>query len=126
MLNSAVHEISIANERKNGKIKMFLALELSDVVFTMVINLRMPTIVPDPSGINVKKKSCSTQLSMKFQLLMKLKVVKNKDFSCFRTLSYCIYQANKMPIVGILTVPKSCVLAQLVLHQFLIHQVQGL
>ena len=30
--------------------------------------------------------SYSIQLSMKFQLLIKSKMVKNKDFSCFKTL----------------------------------------
>ena len=37
------------------------------------------------SGLQVikKKKSCSTQLSIKFQLLMKPKMLKNTDFSCF-------------------------------------------
>ena len=34
--------------------------------------------------------SCSTQLSMKFQMLIKSKMLKNKDFSCFR----CLYQVG--------------------------------
>ena len=33
---------------------------------------------------------CSTQGSMKFQLLIKTKMLKNKDISCFKTLRCCI------------------------------------
>ena len=49
---------------------------------------------------------CSTQLSMEFQMLIKSKLLKSKDFSCFQMLRYRIYHAHKikMPtIVGILT-----------------------
>ena len=38
---------------------------------------------------------------MKFQLLIKAKMLKNNDFSCYQTFSWSIYPANK--IVGILT-----------------------
>ena len=51
--------------------------------------------------------SCSTQLSMKFQLLIKTKIQTNEEVSCSKTLRCCIYQAKtiKMPIiVGILIV----------------------
>ena len=44
--------------------------------------------------------SCSTELRMRFQLLIKTKMLKNKDFSCFQTL-LVIYV--KMPTIGILT-----------------------
>ena len=37
---------------------------------------------------------CSTQLSMKFQLLIKAQLLKNDDFSRCQTLSWCIYSAN--------------------------------
>ena len=47
----------------------------------------------DPEGI--KHFSCSTQLSMKFQTLIKGKRMKNNDLSCFKTLRYCIYPATK-------------------------------
>ena len=46
----------------------------------------------------------SAQLSMKFQLLIKTKLPKIKDFSCYKTLRCCIYPAInvKMPtVVGI-------------------------
>ena len=39
----------------------------------------------------IKLFSCSTQLSMKFQLLIKAKMLKNNYFSCCQTLSWCIY-----------------------------------
>ena len=54
----------------------------------------------------IKLFSCSTQLCMKFQLLIKAEILKNKEFSCFQTHRSCIYYANnvKMPtIVGVLT-----------------------
>ena len=52
---------------------------------------RNPNIRPEV----IKLFSSSTQLSMKFQWLIKGKVSKNKAFSCFKTLRCCIYPANK-------------------------------
>ena len=43
----------------------------------------------------IKKSSCSTQLSMKFKLLIKTKIPTNKEVSCFKSLRCCIYHANK-------------------------------
>ena len=43
----------------------------------------------------IKLFSCSTQLSTKFQLLIKTEVPTNKDISWFKYLRYCIYHANK-------------------------------
>ena len=46
MLNSTEHEISSAHKKlKYRQIKKFLALSLSDFLFTMLINVKMPTIV---------------------------------------------------------------------------------
>ena len=46
MLNSTEHEISTAYKKlKYRQIKKFLALGLSDVVFIMLINVKMPTVV---------------------------------------------------------------------------------
>ena len=46
MLNSTEHEISTAHKKiKYRQIKKFLALSLSDVVFIILINVKMPTIV---------------------------------------------------------------------------------
>ena len=39
--------------------------------------------------------SCSTQLSMKFQLLIKTKIPTNKVVPCFKSLRCCIYPTNK-------------------------------
>ena len=45
MLNSTRHEISTAHETLNAeKIKTVHAIKLSDVVFIMLINVKMPTI----------------------------------------------------------------------------------
>ena len=48
---------------------------------------------PDP--VVIKHISRSTQLSTKFQLLIKIKIPTNKEASCFKSLRYCIYHANK-------------------------------
>ena len=46
MLNSSEHEISTAHKKlKYRQIKKFLPLSLSDVVFIMLINVKMSTIV---------------------------------------------------------------------------------
>ena len=46
MLNSTELQISTAHKKLNYRqIKKFLALSLSDVVFIMLINVKMPTIV---------------------------------------------------------------------------------
>ena len=46
MLNSTEHEISAAHKKlKYRHMKMFHALSLSDAVFIMLINVKMPTIV---------------------------------------------------------------------------------
>ena len=39
--------------------------------------------------------TCSAQLSMKFHLLIKTEMLKNKDLSCFQILRCCIYHAYK-------------------------------
>ena len=56
----------------------------------------------------IKLFSCSTELSVKFQMLIKTIMLKNKDFSCFQTLTvdvvFIMLINVKMPtIVGILT-----------------------
>ena len=46
MLNSSEHEISTAHKKlTNQQMKKLLALSLSEVVFIMLINAKMPTIV---------------------------------------------------------------------------------
>ena len=49
------------------------------------------TFYPCPKII--KLFSCSSQLSMKFQLLIKAKMLKNKDFSCFYIMAWCCLSA---------------------------------
>ena len=39
---------------------------------------------------------CSTQLSMKFQLLIKIEIPKNEDFSLLNALRWCIYPADNI------------------------------
>ena len=39
--------------------------------------------------------TCSTQLSTKFQLLIKTKILTNEEISCFKYLRCCIYHNNK-------------------------------
>ena len=59
-----------------------------------------------PGPVVLKLYSCPTQLSTKFQLLIKTKMPTNKGGSCYKSLSCCfIMLINvKMPtIVGILT-----------------------
>ena len=56
----------------------------------------------------VIKKSCSTQLSMKFQLFIKTKILTNKDFDCpaFKhadVLFILLINVKMSTIVGILT-----------------------
>ena len=43
----------------------------------------------------IKLFSCSTQLSMKFQLLIKTKISTNEEVSCFKSLRCCNYPAHK-------------------------------
>ena len=43
----------------------------------------------------IKLFSYSTQLSMKFQMLIKSMLLNNKDFICFQTLRCCVYNAHK-------------------------------
>ena len=43
----------------------------------------------------IKLFSCSTQLSTKFQLLIKTKILTNGEVYCFMSLRCCIYHANK-------------------------------
>ena len=49
--------------------------------------------VPGPEVI--KLFSCSTQLSTKFQLLIKTKIPTSAEISCFMSLRCCIYHAHK-------------------------------
>ena len=52
-------------------------------------------ILLSPGPEVTKLFSCSTQLSTKFQLLIKTKTLTHKEVSCFKSLRCCIYLANK-------------------------------
>ena len=52
-------------------------------------------LVKKPGPKVIKLFSCSTQLSTKFQLLIKTKISTNIEDSCFKSLRCCIYLANK-------------------------------
>ena len=43
MLNSTEHETWTAHKHENPENKYFLAFKLSDVVFVMLVNVKMPT-----------------------------------------------------------------------------------
>ena len=45
MLNSTEHNISTAHKKKYRKLNKLFALSISDVLFIMLINVKMPTIV---------------------------------------------------------------------------------
>ena len=95
---------------KYREIKKFLALNLSDPVFILLINVKVPTIVgiltfmSRPLGY--KTFSCSTQLSKKFQFLIKLKYREIKKFLALNLSDpvFILLINVKVPtIVGILT-----------------------
>ena len=60
----------------------------------LVITLILGKIVR-PGQEVIKLFSCSIQLSTKFQLLIKTKILTNQEVSCFKSLRCCIYHANK-------------------------------
>ena len=63
MHNSTEHEISTAHILKYRQfVKKFLALSLSGVVFIMLINVKMPTIVGIFNIYEQHKISCSAEL----------------------------------------------------------------
>ena len=51
--------------------------------------------ISSPGPEVIKLFSCSTQLSSKFQLLIKTKIPTNEEVSCFKSLRCFIYHANK-------------------------------
>ena len=61
----------------------------------LILFKRNPDDISIPGPEIIKLFSCSTQLSTKFQLLIKTKIPINKEVSCFKSLRCCIYHANK-------------------------------
>ena len=62
-----------------------LSLSWSRIV-CLVLTGQSSQLLSAISEPKIIKLLCSNQLNMKFQLLIKTKMLKNKDFSCFRTL----------------------------------------
>ena len=71
--------------------EMTVTIKSNLTVKTLEYDCEMPK---SPGPEVIKLFSSSTQPSMKFQLLIKTKVLKNDDFSYFQTLSLCIYPTN--------------------------------
>ena len=46
----------------------------------------------------IKQFSCTTELRMKMLLLIKNKMLKNNDISCFKALRCCMYPAHNVKI----------------------------
>ena len=60
------------------------------------LSVKRQVMLTSKSGTElIKLFSCSTQLSMEFQMIIKSKMLKNKDFSCFQMPRCCIYHAHK-------------------------------
>ena len=67
---------------------------IKDVIRTLHVPVDLD--VKQSTGPEVIKLfSCSTQLSMKFELLTKTKIRTNIEDSCFKSLRCCIYPANQ-------------------------------
>ena len=64
MLNSVKHEILNAHKYKNLKNSAFLGSDKPGMLFCMLMNVKMPTIVGILTFMS-RKKSCSIELSMK-------------------------------------------------------------
>ena len=67
--------------------------------YTMPAPVILQVRIPRPGHEVIKLFSCSTQLSTKFQLLIKTKIPTNEEASCFKSLRCCIYHTYnvKMP-----------------------------
>ena len=76
-----------------------MRLLLSKFTFSKILSgtldLGVPNNLEQTGSEVIKLFSCSTQLSMKFQLLIKTEIPTNENVSCFKSLRCCIYHANK-------------------------------
>ena len=66
---------------------------IQDLPQDLIGLLEMVKYCPGPEIM--KLFTCSTQLSIKFQRLIKAKMMKHIDFSFYQPLNWCIYPANK-------------------------------
>ena len=68
------------------------------------LKVKVPVSLISPGPEVIKLFSCSTQMSTKFQLLIKTKIRTNEEVSCFKSVVFIMLTNFKMPtIVGILT-----------------------
>ena len=77
-------KVACSKERDNNIFIIKMKNIAADHPFKIKVSFKKKMNSPGPEVI--KLFSCSTQLSMKFQLLLKTKILKNKDFTCFKTL----------------------------------------
>ena len=67
------------------------ALRVNDILITLSVSCNDDETRPR----GLKHFSCSTQLSTKFQLLIKTKLPTSEEDYCVKSLRCCIYHANK-------------------------------
>ena len=79
------------------RVKVLVALlqgqsqgDAKDLLNSFPLPIHPETLDPEV----IKLFSCSTQLSTKFQLLIKTKILTNEEVSCLKSLRCCIYHAN--------------------------------
>ena len=85
--SSKPHQVSSTTLSSSSRHFILDGLQGNTTYFFQVCDYPGPEVI--------KHFSCSTQLSMKFKLLITIKMLKNKYFSYFQTLWYSIYRANK-------------------------------
>ena len=79
-MSARTHKPNIENES-------LLSMSATETSFITKGN----TMTPGPEVI----KKVHTELSMKFQLLIKTNILTNEEVSCFKSLRCCMYHANK-------------------------------
>ena len=85
----------------SGRLRQVLLYFVADCSFKFCCLFQKPNKAlhgpchEKPGTKLIKLFSCSTQMSMKFQLLIKSKMLNNTDISCFKSHRCCIYRANK-------------------------------
>ena len=83
--------VSVLEEERPGCFILIVFLLSYGCLFSVSLHLSAmgwSVAVAFPGTKVIKLFSCSTQLSTKFQLLIKTKMLKNKDFVCFQTLMF--------------------------------------
>ena len=90
------HNNCLTLKIKSEKNIAFFSVEffafVSNISFTVIRTRTFLASMPDPEVI--KLFSRSTQMSTKFQLLIKTKIPTNKEVTSFKSLRCCIYPAH--------------------------------